>query len=280
MNTDVPKRPTSLDGYRLIPDIDYLGPHREERLDLFLPADAPGGRDRSPGVVIIHGGGWSRPGQKGKREYAIAADLCAAGYVCASIDYRVVDLERPASAREVYPRNLEDCRQAAAFLIKHADKYGVDPDAIGLIGGSAGGHLAALSALSSPNLGIRAAVCLYPVGDIPHWHRHAPREMRAIRAAELMLGGTPQQAPDAYREFSPVSHAGPDSPPLLIVHGSLDPAIPVDESRHFHRRLREAGAASELIVVPGAGHSFDLQPPQMDLRPQVLAFLDQHLRSG
>ena len=280
MNTDVPKRPTSLDGYRLIPDLDYLGPHREERLDLFLPADAPGGRDRCPGVVIIHGGGWSTPGQQGKREYAIAADLCAAGYVCASIDYRVVDLERPASAREVYPRNLEDCRQAAAFLIKHADKYGVDRDAIGLIGGSAGGHLAALTALSSPNLGIRAAVCLYPVGDIPHWHRQVPREMRAIRAAELMLGGTPQQAPDAYREFSPVSHAGPDSPPLLIVHGSLDPAIPVDESRHFHRRLREAGAASELIVVPGAGHSFDLQPPQMDLRPQVLAFLDQHLRSG
>ena len=280
MNTEVPKRPTLTGGYRLIPDLDYLGSHRDQRLDLFLPADAPGGRDRSPGVVIIHGGGWSTPGQKGKREYSIAADLCAAGYVCASADYRVVDLERPASAREVYPRNLEDCRQAAVFLIEHAEEYGVDPDAIGLIGGSAGGHLAALTALSSPDLGIRAAVCLYPVGDIPHWHRRASRDMRAIRAVELMLGGTPQQAPDAYREFSPVSHAGPDSPPLLIVHGSLDPAIPVDESRHFHRRLREAGAASELIVVPGAGHSFDLQPPQMDLRPQVLAFMARHLRSG
>ena len=280
MNTEVPKRPTLTGGYRLIPDLDYLGSHRDQRLDLFLPADAPGRRDRSPGVVIIHGGGWSTPGQKGKREYSIAADLCAAGYVCASADYRVVDLERPASAREVYPRNLEDCRQAAVFLIEHAEEYGVDPDAIGLIGGSAGGHLAALTALSSPDLGIRAAVCLYPVGDIPHWRRRASRDMRAIRAAELMLGGTPQQAPDAYREFSPVSHAGPDSPPLFIVHGSLDLAIPVDESRHFHRRLREAGAASELIVVPGAGHSFDLQPPQMDLRPQVLAFMARHLRSG
>ena len=270
--------------YRVLPDIDYLGAGRQEELDLFLPNIAPG---RSPAVVIIHGGGWCTQSRKGKREYSLAADLCSQGYACASIDYQLVDLKRPQAAREVFPRNLDDCRQAVRFLVEHADEFELDPDAIGLIGGSAGGHLAALLALTSrpsgndasPAGAVQAAVCLYPVGDILHWYQQASRELLSIHAVELMLGGTPQQAPEAYAAFSPIEHAHPGSPPLLIAHGTADAVIPVTHSEHFQRRLQELGATSQLIIVPDAPHSFDLQPPQMDLRPAVFDFLAAHLRS-
>ena len=96
-------------------DVAYLSPEREEKLDLYLPAGRPAGK-RSPGIVIIHGGGWTGGRKGASREINIGTTLAKAGYVCASVDYRL-------TAQDRWPANLFDCKNAVRFLRNNADKY-------------------------------------------------------------------------------------------------------------------------------------------------------------
>ena len=264
-------------------DCAYLDPSRTERLDVYVPLRRSGA-EPMPGIVVIHGGGWFSQAKDGRREQAIAGDLAGAGFVCASVDYRLVDFEQPTEARRVWPVNVQDCKRAVRFLRDHAAQYGVDPDRIASIGGSAGGHLAALlgctsasGALNPPGpreaYAVQAVVCMYGIGDMARWIRDSPTRRKGMDAAELMLGGAPEEAPQRFTEASPESYAGPDTPPMLLLHGTADEIISHTESEAFAQELMREGAACELIVVEGAAHSFDLQPPQRDLRPAVVGFL-------
>lgn len=275
-------------------DIPYLGPGREEMLDLYLPERASEA-ERLPGIVVIHGGGWFSQRKDFPRERSICETLAANGYVCASIDYRLLDFARPTA---VWPTNLQDCKRAVWFLRKNAELYGVDPRHIGAVGGSAGGHLAAMLGSTGPSdgldpsepgrrdartpypFGVQAVVFMYGVGDLSRWVSGSAVRRRGIEALELMLGGTPTEVPDRYRAASPLSYAGPSSAPLLILHGTGDEIISHQESVSFARELEKRGARAKLELVEGAGHSFDLQPAQQDLRPLVLGFLLATLGGG
>ena len=268
----------------------YLPKGREERLDVYYPAH-PGPGERFPGVVVIHGGGWCTQSKDGEREQSIAGTIAAEGYVCVSIDYLLVDVDDPVTASRVWPTNVHDCKRAVGFLRGRADQYHIDPDHIAAIGGSAGGHLAALLACARSGSGlnppgrvpegyydIQAAVSLYGVGDLRHWLQTADVSRLGIRAMSLMLGGSPEEAPAAYEAASPITYADADTPPILLIHGNADDTVPYGESEHFARELDRRGARNELVIVEGGVHSFNLQPPQMDLRPRVLGFLDVELK--
>ena len=95
-----------------------------------------------------------------------------------------------------------------------------------------------------------------------------------------MMGGTPEEVPGVYRSASPVSLASKQTAPILLIHGTGDEIVPCGESERFASALAEAGAEHELVIVPGAIHSFDLEPPQRDLRPLVLSFFAKHLNPG
>ena len=130
----------SFAGVELRRDVAYLKPGRAEKLDLYLPPERPAGM-RFPAVVILHGGGW-RGGDKGaNREINIGTTLARAGYVCASVNYHLAD-------HAPWPRNLHDCKNAVRFLRAKAGEYAVDPERMGVIGGSAGGHLALMVGLT------------------------------------------------------------------------------------------------------------------------------------
>ena len=130
-----PALPPAPEGVTIVQNVAYLGAGREEKLDLYLPADRPEGT-RSPAVVIIHGGGWSGGTKSARREFNIGTTLAKAGYVCASIDYRLANAGAPS-----WPTNVHDCKNAIRFLRARAAQYGVDAENMGVIGGSAGGHL-------------------------------------------------------------------------------------------------------------------------------------------
>ena len=249
-------------------------------LDLYLPSE----RGNAPAVVVIHGGGWCTQSKDGAREKSIARDLAAAGFVAASIDYTLVDLDSTQSADEVWPRMLKDCVDAVRFLKNGSAKYGVDPPKIGVIGGSAGGHLASLLGLAPMStFGISSrfeidAVCnLYGIGDLFRWAETADESLLALSAAQIMFGGKPSEQSNAYKSASPITYAGPDSPPQLIVHGELDTTISPDHSRWYHDALTRAGAPADLIIVPGASHSFDLRPEGYDLKREVVGFFRKKL---
>lgn len=271
-----PAPPVAPEGVVVERDVAYLPEGRAETADLYLPANRPAGT-RSPAVVIIHGGGWTGGKRNASREWNIGTTLAKNGYVGMSIDYLLATDAAPS-----WPQNIYDCKTAVRWLRANAERWQVDADHIGVIGGSAGGHLTALLAVSGPQVGldppgpygefscaVQCAVPMYgaaEVGDSPH----------ALR----MLGKSRAAAPELYRLASPAQHVDSSDPPFLILHGTADNQVPVEQSEILARALQQAGVEHELVILEGAPHSFDLQPKQRDLRPLVIGFFDKHLKPG
>lgn len=252
-------------------DVDYLGAGRAEKADLYLPAAAKNGA-KFPAVVIIHGGGWTGGDKRAAREINIGTTLAENGYVGMSINYLLAAAE---GTTPTWPQNLHDCKTAVRWLRANAGRLNVDPERIGVIGGSAGGHLAAMVGLTGPELDppgqgdcrVRCAVDLY--GPVLWFEQRDLPMFRQTRAAASGL----------YRQADPRTHADKADPPLLILHGTADTTVAVADSEALAAALKAAGAPHELVIVPEAPHSFHLQPKQRDLRPLVLGFFDRHLKA-
>ena len=263
---------------RIEKDLSYPGPDRAEKFDLYAPARARAGR-RFPGIVIIHGGGWWT-GDKGRaREKNIGTTLAGHGYVCISINYLLSKPGQPS-----WPENLYDCKRAVQFLRKNANVYNVDPDNIGVIGGSAGGHLAAMVGLAGPQAAleppgpcqdfssrVQAVVPMYGIHNLMSFDD-------AKGAAVQFLGTAKQNNPELWLLASPVNHIDDNDPPFLILHGTADKTVPVAQSVELHRKLKARGVSSRFVLIEGAPHTFDLQPAQRDLRPLVVGFFDERLK--
>ncbi len=255
--------------------VRYLADGRDEKADLYVPLNRAADV-RSPAVVIIHGGGWTGGTRDASRELNIGTTLALNGYVGMSIDYLLA-----TDTASSWPTNIHDCKTAVRWLRKNAARLQIDPDHIGVIGGSAGGHLTSLLGLTGPADGldpkepwsefscaVQCAVPMYGAGEV-----------RDSKSALAMLGKTRDEAPDLYKLASPITHADAKDPPFLILHGTADKTVPVEQSEILAAALKKAGVAHELVLVPDAPHTFDLQPKQQDLRPLVLAFLDKHLKA-
>ena len=214
--------------------------------DLYLPENTPSGLLR-PAVVIIHGGGWSGGKRDATRELNIGTNLALHGYVGMSIDYALA-----SKTHATWPQNLYDCKTAVRWLRKNAERLGIDPDRIGVIGGSAGGHLAAMVALTTPADGldpkepygefscrVSCGVDMYGIADLTTYHDVS------------MLGKTFAEAPELYRKASPVTYVRSQSPPMLILHGTADTTVNPQQSREFADVLQKAGVEHELVIVPG-----------------------------
>jgi acetyl esterase/lipase len=287
--TTKPALPPAPQGVLIDQDIAYLAPDRKEKLDLYLPAH----RDELkplPAVVMIHGGGWTGGDKAEPRSFNVATTLAAAGYVCASINYKL-DGER-------WPTNLFDCKNAVRFLRRNAQKYQIDPKRIGVIGGSAGGHLALMVAYTSdvPELeppspyhdesdAVGAVVNLYGITNVAA-RRKIDSDGSAIGPPinkSALLTKLYDEDPALWRLASPVSHVSPKSPPTLIVHGTKDTTVNREQASELAEKLKAAGVEHRLIIFEGIGHTFDLKswnrkPLPQDLRPIVIDFFDRHLK--
>ncbi|RBP44238.1 acetyl esterase/lipase [Roseimicrobium gellanilyticum] len=256
---------------RVEKNIDYLGPDRKEKADLYLPKEDG---KKHPAVVIIHGGGWAGGIKDATREKNIGTTLALHGYVCMSIDYVLAEKDGKNVA---WPQNLHDCKTAVRWLRKNAERLHLDADNIGTIGGSAGGHLATMVAVTGADLDpsgpygeystkVRCAVDLYGPADLENW-----KDIAALRKSR-------KDAPELYKQFSVLTHLDKDDPPILILHGTADTTVPVSQSETLAAALKKQGIEHHLEIIEGAPHTFHLQPKQKDLRPMVVAFFDKHLK--
>ena len=273
---------------RIEKDVQYLGAGRPLLMDIYRPVGTVEGP--LPAILYMFGGGWcSGDRTDGGRGIRVCKDIAERGYVCASIDYTL-----STAAQGGWPQAFHECKSAVQFLRIHAAEYGIDPDAIGSIGCSAGGHLAALLGTAGPDAGlepngpytgvssrVQAVAALYGPHDLttfdyavdePPW---TPRTV-----VETFVGASFREAPERFRLASPIAHIDGDEPPFLLIHGSEDTVVPVKQAIDMHKRLQSAGVTSELIIVEGAGHSFDLRPDQKDLRPSVVGFFDRWLKGS
>ena len=265
---------------RIEKDVSYLGPDRAEKADLYLPPVFEAGK-KYPGIVIIHGGGWTGGDKGARREINIGTTLASNGYVCLSINYVLAKTGSPT-----FPQNIQECKRAVRWLRKNAARFQLDAEHIGAIGGSAGGHLTALLAVSGPDAAldpeedaeyscrIQAAVPMYP-HCASSWEGRVP----PISYSILPMFAKPlAEAPALWDSASPIKQLSKDDPPMLILHGTADGTTPVHQSTRFHEAAKRIGVQSELIIIKDAPHSFHLQPRQRDLREEVVGFFDKHLK--
>jgi len=258
---------------RVETNLAYLGTNRLELADLYSPLQMP--KNRLPAIIIIHGGGFNDGDKARPREINIATNLVCDGYVCLSINYRL----RKHAGEVTWPQSVYDAKTAVRWLRKNADRLQIDSDHIGVIGGSAGGNLAAMLALTQPKDGfdlpepygefssaVNCAVDLYGAVNLMDYH-----DMK-------MFNQTRAQAPDLYVKASPVTYAHKNAASLLIIHGTADTTVPVSQSEALAAALAKVKAEHELVIIPDAPHTFNLQPKQRDLRPLVFQFFDRHLK--
>ena len=229
---------------------------RTLEMDIYRPKGEWGAL---PAVVCIHGGGWAKGDRTSHAK--IAQALAARGYVAATISYRL-------SGEAPFPAQIYDCKAAVRFLRANSKTYGINPDQIGAIGLSAGGHLTALLATSGGvkelegNGGhaqfsstIQAAV---PMGAQTDLLSDRTREISAIEARgkiwRQFLGGALADQPDTYRLASPLHHLDKTDPPIWLITGQND-----DPSTHataFRQRMQQLGLQSDLTIIPDAPHAF------------------------
>ena len=254
-------RPIHFDhtGIEIVRRIPY-GDAERNVLDVYRPATLPG--RLLPVVLQVHGGAWV-VGHKAQQAQPLLHRLAANGYVCVSINYRLAPTSR-------FPAQLLDVKRAIAWVREHIAEYGGDPDLIILTGGSAGGHLVSLAALT-PNdpvyqpgfesVDTSVAGCMPFYGPSDFTNRFGIRGR--FSALELFLKhtampGSMAECGELYRAMSPIEHASADAPPFLIIEGAIDVLAWREEARAFAGHLAEVSTQPVVYwEVPGAQHAFD-----------------------
>lgn len=247
------------------------------KLDLYFPKsmNAP-----APIVVYVHGGGWTQGSKEGQVEMLYASALPEAGFILASLEYRLAPGHK-------FPAMIEDVKCAIRFLRAHAVEYDIDPERIGAMGASAGGHLAGLLGVTDESAGfdvgkyldqssrVQAVVDLFGPADLTIGYSSAYEGM-----AQHVFGTTDPAHP-IFRAASPVTYITPDDPPFLILHGDRDRTVPLTQSQEFYDKLIAGGVEAHLVIVKGGGHGLndpDQFPSREDLINLTTQFFEQKLR--
>lgn len=231
------------------------------KLDVYRRRDRPA---KCPTLVQIHGGAWIL-GSKNEQGVPLMLHLASRGWVCISVDYRL-------SPRATFPDHLVDLKRALQWVREQGPEYGVDPDFVVVTGGSAGGHLATLVALTQnapeyqpgfeqADTSVQGCVAFYGVYDFTDRHgvyRH--QGLRRLLERRVMKC-TLADARHKYEKASPMSCIEDGIPPFFVVHGTNDTLVPVEEARHFTQALRAVeGGPVVYAEMPGAQHAFEIFP--------------------
>jgi len=266
---------------RVTCNIDYWGDgQKRHRLDVYQSKLAPPGK--APVMVYIHGGAWMI-GEKREQGKPMMYELVARGWVCVAINYRL-------SPKATWPDHIVDAKRAVAWVKEHIAEYGGDPSFVAVSGGSAGGHLCALLALStgdptfqpgfeSADTRVDACVPFYGVMDLTGTNEETARYGSGLLALleKRVMKTSAAEHPELFRAASPTYRVRADAPPFFVLQGQNDTLVPVEEARTFVAALRGVSRAPVAYAeLPLAQHAFDVLA---SLRCQattngVAAFLD------
>ena len=251
-------------------------------MDIYYP-EKPNGR----GVVFVMGSGWHMPlayGGGGLKDRAANHNslktLSEAGYTVFAINHR-------AAPRFRYPAAVEDAQRAVRFVRHQAKQYGIDPDRIGGVGGSSGGHLVSLlgtldgkgdpedpDAINRESSRLQCVVALAAPSDLAKIKTET-----GLMAVTSFVGVPSILEQKTYREASPVTHVSAGDAPFLLIHGDADRTVPFEQSELMEAALKKSGVEVKLIRVPGGGHGGNFEgatnPP--DYLGETVRWLNRHL---
>jgi acetyl esterase/lipase len=250
-------------GVRVDKDIAYSTYGRRGLLDIYRSADTE--PTKAPVLLQVHGGAWMT-GRKDHQAIPLMQHMAKQGWVCVAINYRL-------SPRSAFPDHVIDVKRAIAWVKEHIAEYGGDPDYVVITGGSAGGHLCALAAVT-PNepewqpgfedadTSVQAAVPHYGVYDFAGaTGLRSAVGMRDRFIAPRVMQTTWERDPELFEAASPILRVDGDEPDFFVIHGDTDSLVDVNQARAFVERLRQVSPSSVVYAeLPGAQHAFDTLP--------------------
>ena len=250
------------DQIKLIKNVTFTS---HDNLDLKLDIRRNlGACENAPVLLQIHGGAWTyRYGSKNEQGVPLTVEMAKRGWVCVSISYRL-------SPDYTFPDPLLDCKKALAWVKEHIAEYGGNPDFVVVTGGSAGGHLSSLLALTenkpefqpgfeSVDTRVQGCVPFYGIYDLLDRQKLQLSPGLDILLRKKIIRKTKDEAAELYEQMSPLSHVHEDAPPFLLVHGDKDSLTSLGEAQYFASELDKLSHNSvEFAEVAGAQHAFDV----------------------
>jgi acetyl esterase/lipase len=244
-------------------NVDYWGDrHKRHRLDVYRSRIVP--REKAPVMLYVHGGGWVI-GEKREQGKPMMFELVARGWVCVAINYRL-------SPKATWPDHIVDVKRALAWIKEHIAEYGGDPGFIAISGGSAGGHLCALAALTAgdpafqpgfeeADTSVQACAPFYGVMDLTSSPEGSaifgPGLVEMLEKTVMKVKET--EHPEVFRAASPTYRVHAEAPPFFVLQGENDTLVPVEMARTFVQRLRAvSGSPVAYAELPLAQHAFDV----------------------
>ena len=248
--------------YRAVRDVPYGEFGRRNHLDVWRRADLPTDA-RAPVLLQIHGGGWVWGRKEGQAE-PLMGHLAERGWVCVAPNYRL-------SPRATWPDHIVDVKRALAWVKSNIAEYGGDPAFLVITGGSAGGHLASLAALTpgitewqpgfeDADTSVAAAVSFYGVYDFINADGSGRADMTPFLEQRVFKSRVAEDLA-RWEQASPINHVGSHVPPFFVLHGTNDSLVPVEHARWFVEELRKASTKPVAYAeLPRAQHAFDTLP--------------------
>ncbi len=259
----------------ILADITF---HEERGSHLKLDIYRPRNHSKAcPVLLQVHGGGWTI-GTK-NQGIPLMIRMAAQGWICFSITYRL-------SPQAVFPDHVIDCKRAVGWIKKYGMEYGADPNFIVITGGSSGGHLSALTALT-PNqpefqpgfehveTTVQGCVASYGIYDFESPFE-VPKNKAQANLLKMIMRSTPQSEPKKYRQASPIQRISKNAPPFMILQGDADALVPMREASQFYQALQNADTPHLVFLrLPLVNHTFDTLPtiPTQHVLPAVERYL-------
>jgi len=241
-------------------DISYGEHGSRNHLDIWRRPDLDRG-GRAPVLLQVPGGAWMTGSKRGQA-HPLMSHLAELGWVCVAINYRL-------SPRSTWPDHIVDVKRAIAWTKEHIAEYGGDPNWIAITGGSAGGHLSSLAALT-PNdprfqpgfeeadTRVQVAVPFYGVYDFTR-SDNAMHPLMVPMVAKNVFKVSRTDIAEPLRVASPITHVSEDAPPFFVLHGTNDSLVPVEQARSFAARLAEVSRQPVVYAeLPYAQHAFEI----------------------
>jgi acetyl esterase/lipase len=241
--------------------------------DLFRPAKPNGAA-----ILSVQSGGWYSNWVDPKLMLPAVQPVLAKGYT-------VFVVRHGSAPKYAIPDVVADMRRSVRYIRLHAKEFGVDPERLGVMGGSAGGHLTLMLATAADEGDpkakdevlrqsdrIAAAVALYPPTDIRTWITDPPPAIKKIDALKPPLTFDAEKGGD----YSPLLHVSEKTAPTLLIHGDKDELVPIEHSNTMFAALQKAKVPSDLLVIEGAGHGFRDRQVQT-VSAATLAWFDKYL---
>ncbi len=263
-------------------------------LDLYYPTPKPS--EKCPVIVFTHGGGWAA-GNRYKAasgSFAIVFEqLIKKGFAVAPVTYRLAKQDSNVAIRDC----VIDCKDSIRYLAKNSEALGIDPMRMCVMGDSAGGHIAQMLLLATPEqLPGDPALAEVPYRMVAgvSWYGPCDFEMMELfnyddrtdfkdRFAARILGSDsgPKDQLARYREVSPINYLSQDSPPLLMIQGDKDTTVPVKHAHYMQRKADKIEAPVEIMIIRNAGHNWrkvdaDIEPSQETIIERTVKFFTDH----